>query len=100
MSGSMSLLLQMASNLLTTEDATALVTTIRKISLQIQDARTIHYAFLGSGWITELPLSKTVLPLAVCFIYCTVIKKKRLVFDSPSKSHEEFGFGLALERCL
>ncbi|KAL2303821.1 hypothetical protein Nmel_009100 [Mimus melanotis] len=46
MSGSMSLLLQIYSNPLTTEDCTGHNHQKEQISLQIQDSRTIHYAFL------------------------------------------------------
>lgn len=79
MSGSLSLLPQMAGNTLTTEGATALVLSIRKNSKSMMEEINISvrayvleslqdYTFLGTGWITELPPSKTVWRLAVCFI--------------------------------
>lgn len=102
---STSLLPQMANNLLTVEGATELVGSVRKnpnsmmeeINISVRayvpenfKAHTAHI-FRNQLNLRAVPL-KTVLRLAVCFIYAQPLfkkKKKKLPFCSPCRSHKE-----------
>lgn len=101
-SGSMSLLPQMASNPLTMEGATALLTSVRKnpksmmeeinisVRAYVLESLQDHTLHIFRNWVDHraAPFQNC---FETCCLYhlCTAINKKRLLFDIPSRSHME-----------
>lgn len=115
MSGPMSLLPQMASNPLTLEGATALVTSVRKnpksmmeeiniaVRVYVLESLQDHTLYIFRNWVDHRAVPfQNCFETCCLFHLCTAFNKKRLLFDSPSRSHVEITglWSSSGERCL